>query len=50
MKPTLPGDPMARLYHYGDKLVGIVHLYENCPKGEGPYTWERNTYKLADPS
>jgi hypothetical protein len=38
---------MARLYMDGDKLVGIVHLFENYPKDEGPYTWERNTYKLA---
>ena len=40
-------DPLARLYMDGDKLVGIVHLFENYPKGEGPHTWEPNTYKLA---
>ncbi|XSC46270.1 hypothetical protein ACF1BQ_010490 [Bradyrhizobium sp. RDT10] len=43
-------EPMARLYMDGDKLVAIVHLFENYPKGEGAYTWEPNTYKLAEPS
>lgn len=43
-------EPMARLYHDGEKLVGIVHLFENYPRGEGPYTWSPNTYKLIDPS
>jgi hypothetical protein len=41
-------EPMARLYHDGDKMVGTVHLFENYPKGEGPYTWGPNTFKLVD--